>query len=224
MFIEGRATRPIRKAENPMPELPEQKADCYSDNERDAMVWTQQLRARWCGPLLDILVRCHVRADHLTLLSLATGLSFSGLFFWSRGWAFGALVLHVVLDGLDGPLARRYGTDSRAGSFTDSTSDQIIVASTTITLMLTKPALIDPLAGGVYIFSYTMVMAYAMVRNAMGVPYSWVVRPRFFVYGWIVVEVYWWPHSINYVLWLFNILLLWKMATGFHRIRSTLTP
>ncbi len=207
-----------------MTEQPEPKADCYSDNEREAMVWTQQLRAQVCGPLLDWLVRWHVRADHLTLLSLVTGLSFSGLFFWSKGWAFAALVLHVVLDGLDGPLARRYGTDSRAGSFTDSTSDQIVVASTTITLMLTNPAIVDPLAGGVYIFAYTMVVAYAMVRNAMGVPYSWVVRPRFFVYGWMGIEVSWWPHSIDYVLWLFNILLLWKMATGFHRIRATLSP
>lgn len=202
--------------------MSEPKADCYSNNEREAMVWSQQLRASWCGPLLDLLVRCHVRADHLTLLSLALGFAFSGLFFWSKGWAFAALLLHVVMDGLDGPLARRYGTDSRAGSFTDSTADQIIVASSTITLMLTQPALISPLPGFIYIFVYTMVVAYAMVRNAMEVPYSWLVRPRFVVYAWMVVEVYAWPHSIDGVLWLFNVLLTWKMATGFYRIRATL--
>lgn len=202
--------------------MSEPKADCYSAHERDAMIWTQQLRARWCEPLLDWLVRWGVRADHVTCLSLAAGLAFSAIFFRSPGWAFALLALHVILDGLDGPLARRQGVASRAGSFTDSTADQIIVATSTITLMLTSPALIEPLPGTIYVFVYTMVVAYAMVRNALGVPYSWLVRPRFPVYAWMVVEVFWWPNTINFVLWFFNVVLTWKLITGFRRIRASL--
>lgn len=210
-----------------MPNPPDSKADCYSANERGAMVWTQRLRERWCEPLLAILARAGVRPDHLTWLSLLSGLAFcplylSSQYWWSKPAAFMLLALHVIWDGLDGPLARRIGVASRGGSFTDSTSDQIVVAATTISLMVAEPRPIDVVPGGIYIFVYTMVVAFAMVRNAMGIPYSWLIRPRFCVYAWLFVETYWLPGTLNVMLWLCNALLVWKMVTGFRAIRKVL--
>ena len=206
-----------------MPDSPKSTADCYSENERAAMVWTQRMRERWCEPLLAILVRVGVRPDHLTGLSLLSGLAFCPLYlWWSKPAAFVALALHVIWDGLDGPLARRVGVASRSGSFTDSTSDQIVVAATAITLMAAYARPIGIVPGGIYVFVYTMVVAFAMVRNAMGVPYSWLIRPRFCVYAWLLVETYWLPGTLNTVLWLCNALLAWKMVTGFRAIRRAL--
>ena len=42
-----------------------------------------------------------------------------------------ALSLHVLIDGLDGPLARHLGIASRSGSFTDTMADQVVVVATT---------------------------------------------------------------------------------------------
>ncbi len=67
-----------------------------------------------------------------------------------------------------------------------------------------------------------MVVAFAMIRNSMAIPYSWLVRPRFIVYAWLLVETYWLPGTIEYVLWTFGALLGWKMLTGFRRIRRVL--
>jgi phosphatidylglycerophosphate synthase len=203
-----------------MPESSEAKADCYSAQERGAMEWTQRLRGRLLSPLLNVLARAGVTADHITLLALLLGLSFCPLYFWSPLAAFVMLALHVLLDGLDGPLARHTGTASRKGSLTDSTADQLVIAATTITLMATPEHVIGVLPGGVYIFLYTLVVAFAMVRNALGIPYSWLVRPRFYVYGWLLVETYLWLHTIDWVLWGFNALLAYKMATGFFKIRN----
>ena len=36
-------------------------------------------------------------------------------------------------------------------------------------------------AGGLYVFFYTMVVIFAMVRSALAIPYSWLVRPRFII-------------------------------------------
>ncbi len=202
------------------PDNIEAKADCYSAQERGAMEWTQRLRGRWLGPLLSLLASVGVTANHVTGLSLLCGLAFCPLYFWWPPAAFVMLALHVLLDGLDGPLARHTGTASRKGSLTDSTADQTVIAATTITLMATPDPVIGILPGGVYIFLYTLVVAFAMVRNALGIPYSWLVRPRFYVYGWLLVETYLWPHTIDYVLWLFNALLAYKMATGFFKIRN----
>jgi hypothetical protein len=78
------------------------------------------------------------------------------------------------------------------------------------------------LAGGTYIFLYTVVVVFAMVRNAMHVPYGWLFRPRLVVYLWLAVETWLWPGTIDWVLWAFNALLALKAASGFLRIRGRL--
>lgn len=186
------------------------------------MGWGQNVRARLLGPLLRLLIRCRVSPDQITLLSLVAGVAFAPLLFWNRAAAIVALVLHVVLDGIDGPLARQLGTNSRQGSFTDSTSDQIVVAATTLALISIKT--VDSVTGGVYIFVYTLVVAFAMVRNALGVPYLWLVRPRFVVYACAALELSGYAPigMLNVVLWVCNAALGIKMATGFYFIRRSL--
>ena len=128
------------------------------------MEWTQRLRGRSLGPLLAGLHAAGVTCDHVTLLSLAVGTAFLPLWLAGLpGWALAALALHVLLDGLDGPLARFAGVASPRGSFTDTTSDQIVVALVTAGLMATGA--VGAVAGGVYIFLYTAVVVFAMVRQ-----------------------------------------------------------
>jgi len=172
------------------------------------------------SPLLDMLARCCVSADHLTLLSVLAGLAFCPLYFWSKSAAFALLAVHVLLDGLDGPLARHTGTASRRGSFSDCMSDQLVVVGSTVTLMSTK--VIGILPGSVYIVAYSVLVLFAMIRNSLAIPYSWLIRPRFFVYIWLVVESYYLPGTIDYVLWFFNALMVLKLITGFARIRRQL--
>jgi phosphatidylglycerophosphate synthase len=207
---------------SPEPEhdLEKVKADCYSSGERAGMVLWQHVRAVTLRPLLVVLSRLGVRPDHLTLLSAVSGLSFCPLFFWAKPLALAMLALHVVLDGLDGPLARHTNTASRRGSFSDSMADQLVVVASTLTLMSVH--VIGVLPGSVYVVAYTVVMLFAMVRNALSVPYSWLVRPRLFVYFWFLVETYYLPGTIDYVLWLFNAFLVVKMVTGFAEIRRSI--
>jgi hypothetical protein len=61
-----------------------------------------------------------------------------------------------------------------------------------------------------------------MVRNAMSIPFSWLVRPRFFVYGWIILELTIWPGTLEYLVWGFTATLVFKTLTGFNTIRKSL--
>lgn len=196
----------------------DQKADCYSGGERRWMEYTQQVRGEALRPLLHGMARVRLRPDHLTVLSLLAGLVFCPLYLFAVPWALVALALHVVLDGLDGPLARHLGVASRSGSFTDSMADQTVIAASTLTLMYTQDA--DVFAGALYIVAYTVVVLFAMARNALNVPYSWLFRPRFLVYVWIGVEYYWLPGTLNWILWACTVLLLAKTVSGFVRIRN----
>ena len=201
-------------------EPPTRTTDCYSEGERNAMEWTQRIRGTALAPVLKILATLKVSPDHLTLISLVSGLSFCVIWFWSVPAALAALLIHALLDGLDGPLARHLNLASPRGSFTDTIADQTVIAATTITLMV--DSVIDTAAGGVYLSAYTVVVAMAMVRNAMDIPYTLLIRPRFLVYSWILVEIYLLPGTINGLLWLINILLLWKLFTGFVNLRRHL--
>ncbi|HLA84840.1 MAG TPA: CDP-alcohol phosphatidyltransferase family protein [Thermoguttaceae bacterium] len=199
----------------------EKTIDCYSAGERAAMVRGQRLRAWFLRPALDRLIARGWRADHLTLASTLVGLAFCPMYLYGyRAAAFAALALHVILDGLDGPLARRAGTAGRRGSLTDSMADQVVIAATTLTLMIDHQ--IGVAAGACYVFFYTVVVLFAMARNALGIPYRWLVRPRFFVYAWAAVSVWWWPGTLEYVLWLSNALLAGQMLSGFVRLRRRL--
>jgi phosphatidylglycerophosphate synthase len=203
-------------------------ADCYAAGERGAMEGWQDWRARWLRPLLVVLTRCQVTPDHITLASLVVGLAFCPLWMWpgtipgARIAAVLCLVVHALLDALDGPLARHQGTASRSGSFTDSLADQIVVTASTLALMAGPQPSVGIWVGGIYIFAYSIVVGFAMVRNALGVGYSWLVRPRLWIYAWLFVEALWLPGTIEWVMGLFTVPLLLKMATGFVAIRRML--
>ncbi|MBN1591515.1 MAG: CDP-alcohol phosphatidyltransferase family protein [Pirellulales bacterium] len=203
-----------------MKQQPANTIDCYSAGERAAMVLGQKLRARFLAPVVDRLASARVTADHVTLLSTFVGLAFCPLYLWAKPAAFAALAAHVLLDGLDGPLARRSGTAGRRGSLTDSMADQVVIAATTLTLM--SQGDVGTAAGGCYVFLYTVVVLFAMARNALGIPYRWLVRPRFFVYAWMPVAIYAWPGTLDYVLWVLNAMLGLKMASGFMQLRQRL--
>ena len=197
-----------------------QKITCYSEKEQDIMDQSQQIRGRLFSPLLTLLIKLGVRPNHLTFLSLLCGIGFFLLFPYSRPGALALLAMHVFLDGLDGPLARKTGTASNKGSFTDTTADQIVVALSTLSLVYFGHLGVIP--GGLYVFLYTMVVIFAMVRSGLAIPYSWVVRPRFYVFAWIPVELYVFPGTMNYLVYGFCILLAAKMITGFIQIRKKL--
>lgn len=203
-------------------------ADCYSAGERGAMVRWQEVRAWLLLPLLRALASAGVTPDQVTAVSLVFGLVFCPLWLWlgspvwAKASALAALLLHVLVDGIDGPLARHLGVASRRGSFTDTLADQIVVTITTLTLMAAPEPALGVWIGGLYIIGYATVVGFAMIRNALGVPYSWLLRPRLWVYGWIAVDWLLLPNSLDWVVGGFALLMGVKVATGFVAIRRML--
>lgn len=198
----------------------ENSVDCYAAGDRQFMEWGQRLRAQLLAPLLSVLLYFGVTANHLTIISLAFGLCFLPLFFLHRELAFLSLLLHIVFDGIDGPLARARGTASSRGSFTDTACDQVVVFVTTATFI--EADLLSNHAGLIYVFAYTVVVGFSMVRNALAIPYSWLVRPRFLVYLAAAVEWYLFAGVLSVVVWICNALLVWKVVSGFANIRKSL--
>ncbi len=198
-------------------------SDCYSDGERAWMEYGQSLRANCLKPLLVMLARMRVSPDAITLASGLCGVAFMPLWLVHQpAVAFVCLVLHVLLDGLDGPLARHCGTASPRGSFVDTFTDQVVVTLVTVAWVMVSPSSLNIAFGAAYLFLYAMVVGMAMVRNALEVPYSWLVRPRFFVFAAMATE--WlsqWPVTIVTLIVCDGLLML-KCISGFAALRAKL--
>ena len=196
------------------------KGDCYSSGERGFMEWGQRVRAQFLLPFLKFLTLCKIHPDHLTFLSLAAGLAAAVCLLVNLPLALFLLFLHVAFDGIDGPLARYQGVASNRGSFIDTVADQCVITAVAGALYYIGHA--DGAATIFYVTLYTACVAFAMVRNALGIPYSWLVRPRFFIYLWLPVEFWVIGGTLSIVLWCFNFMLAVKVATGFWHIKEKL--
>ena len=198
-----------------------EKVTCYSDGEGRFMDWSQDLRARWLKPLLEHLADLGLRGNHITFFSMVAGLGFCPAYLFEyKAVAFGLLFLHVLLDGLDGPLARFLGQASNRGSFTDTMADQIVVTASALAVIHAGDA--SAWSGGLYVFFYAVVVGFALVRNALAAPYSWLFRPRFLIYAWFAAEIYFLPGTLDTVLWIASGILAAKAITGFLMIRQTI--
>lgn len=181
---------------------------------------TQLARTAVLRPLLAVLTSWNVGADGITLASLLAGLLFVPLFPLSPGWALTALLAHALLDGIDGCLARYQGAASRKGSFTDTLADQCVLAG--VILSLANLQLLSGTAAGLFLFAYTLVVTFAMIRNALDVPYHWLVRPRFLIYAAVPVTLWGTPTLLEPLTWGLTGLLALKAWTGFLALRRVL--
>ena len=195
-------------------------ADCYSARERAGMERGQRLRERVLAPALAWLTAMRVRPGAVTGASLAAGLAFGLVWGTSPAWAMGLLAAHVLLDGIDGPLARWQKRASARGSFTDTVCDQLVLAGVVLTLI--ADGRLEPMTGGGFLFLYSLVVAFAMVRNSLGVPYSWLVRPRFAIYAAIPVEIWLRAGVMTSLCVGLSVVLMLKGASGFVAIRRRL--
>ena len=200
---------------------PKSSIDCYSQTERFFMKRWQKWRAVLLQPICNVLIRHQVTANILTLLAFLSGLL--AVFSFYFNWQFIGLIflaLHILLDGLDGPLARQAGQTSLKGSFTDVCSDQSIIALSTGVFILRYD--LDPFAGTLYLFSYTLVVSFSMIRNALKTPYICLIRPRLLIYAYFPIEFYLLEGSLKYLFWAANFFLIPQALSGFLVIRRYL--
>ncbi len=202
---------------------PTPAADCYSDGEREWMVKYQAIRLNLTRPILVRLTALNVTADIVTMLAGVVGLCFVPLWLLNHKiLAITCLLVHILLDGLDGTLARYQNLASSRGSFTDTAVDQFVMTCVTITWLITEPSSENIAAASAYIFLYTIVVSLAMVRNAMSVPFAFVVRPRFFVYLAMATDYWFELNSTIYILVIANLLLGISALTGCYVLRQNL--
>jgi phosphatidylglycerophosphate synthase len=90
------------------------------------------------------------------------------------------LFSHVVVDGIDGALARYQKRENNAGAFLDIMLDHSGMVA--VTIVLVTIGLLNSLWAITYTYLYTILIIFIIIRNSIGKPIKKVFRSKYVLY------------------------------------------
>jgi phosphatidylglycerophosphate synthase len=163
----------------------------FSAGEQELQAGFRARRDRWLAPIVQPCLQTGLSADFVSGAALAMLVPFGlALFFPLGGWghviAVASLSLHVLLDGLDGPVARAAGTAGPAGAFTDMCLDH--TGYLVVTTLLASAGLMHGAAATAYVGSYTLSVVMVVLLNILNRPLNYVVRTKYVLYVLVALQ------------------------------------
>ncbi|MBI1834128.1 MAG: hypothetical protein HYR90_04885 [Candidatus Andersenbacteria bacterium] len=159
----------------------------YAVAERGAMKSFQRYKDRFFLPLVRTLAAWKITANHISFLSglvAASGLLGALLLHEPTIFLIG-LWVHVLLDGIDGALARWQKTGP-TGVLVDTAADMVGIASACLYAFLFAHEPYSLIL--IFFATYASLVFVSLIRDARGFPYTFTVRPRFFVYFFLTLD------------------------------------
>jgi len=156
------------------------KLNYFSDKEQKAQQKFKKLRDNLLGWVARCLKFLHITPNVISVTGLFVLVAFFYFAYTEPIIAFFILVLHVVLDGLDGVLARLTNTQSQGGAFLDMVCDHTGMVIVTVTLIF--HTLLNPTIGVIYVYLYSLLVILITVRNLLNKPIGLVFRSKYILY------------------------------------------
>ncbi|MCB9475765.1 MAG: CDP-alcohol phosphatidyltransferase family protein [Deltaproteobacteria bacterium] len=201
----------------------------YARDEETYFRRMSRYRYERFGPALERLARLGVMPWHITAASFTVLLvGFPILFSAGEyGAAFLVLALHIVLDGLDGPLARVIGRYGRAqGALLDMANDLtgmvIVVLTASFVADVPGAPSIPPTVGTIYVVTYLYVSVFAVAQNLLEIPYTAIVKTKFTIYALLLLK---WLTGLSWItplMVVFSVYMGVSAFLGFVRIARAL--
>ena len=152
-------------------------------------------------PLVRLLAAVGVSPNTVSLLGPLLGLVFVYTVRRNPRLSFFIWLPSMMVDGVDGALARYLGRANSFGALMDQVSDH--TRETLIVVGLTAAGALSPLWGSLYPFVYTALNVTLFLGNRFGVPVPFAVK------SWMVL----YPAILVYLLWGRNYLDVATMAS-----------
>lgn len=157
--------------------------DYFNEGESEAQAKFAAKRDQWFRPAVLILARVGLSPNAVSALGVIFAIL--AAFFQPSFW-YGAavlLLLYILMDGLDGPLARHTSRQSQGGSLVDIFSDQVGVVIVAVASVVWVDANL-PLAIA-FAFLYIHVIYMMVICNSNSIRLPKIARVKyiyFFVY------------------------------------------
>ncbi len=139
-------------------------------------IWRDKL---FC-PLSRIFVKLSITPNQISVFGLLVLLGFVSYLNTNLKLSLLFLVIHLLLDGLDGAVARLSKKDCTAGEVMDTFVDYTGMFIVIWTLGLY--AYLDPSLGLLYVFLYLMMLGLMIVRYLLKIKPKFVLRSKYVIY------------------------------------------
>ena len=195
-------------------------ADCWSPSERKMKGTLEKVKHILSYPLLKLFIKLKITANMLSYFSAILGIIATVYLWYDLRIASILLLISLLIDGMDGALARITKQNTMQGSITDCFADQITISATTIGFIAI--GLLNPIIGGLYLITYPLVITFSITRNIMKKPAIYVFRPRIIVYALLWIFTLTQVNLFDYVTLPISIILLYQVIKDFYFLRSQL--
>ena len=137
----------------------------------------KQFRLSLLRPLLFLATKAGIHPWIISSLGLlAAVFMFFFLIKQDFGSAFVALTINIILDGIDGSLARYQKKDSDKGKFFDMVVDNL--SATLLILALMAISAVDVLSGAIFIYLMSSTIILAVIINHLKFKSDWFFHAR----------------------------------------------
>lgn len=192
--------------------------DCWGPGDRTFKSLTERLKGLIFSPIIFILKKLGVTANMVSYASAAFGVA--ATFYLWQDWQISAwlIIISVLLDGIDGSLARRSANPDPRGPLIDNFADLIVISATTIGFIAV--GIISPVVGGLYLVSYPLLIVFAIIRNIIGKPRQHVLRLRLYIYAAFILEAFWGISIMAYIVWPITLIHLFFVLSDFYFLKN----
>lgn len=196
------------------------RADSYSSIERRFLTPARGLVSRLYSPLVRLLARLGVSPNAVSLVGPLLGLLFVCVVRSNPRLSFFIWLPSLMVDGVDGALARYTGRASDFGALFDQVCDHtreiLIVAG------LAWAGALSPLWGSLYPFVYTALNVTLFLGNYYEVPAPWAIKSWMVLYPAILLYLLWGRNCLNWAAPLSIALMSFTVVHGLWLLSRTM--
>lgn len=191
--------------------------DYFNETERAKQKAFASWRDTFLAPLSDTLIRCRIRPYHITIFAVLLLLAGSSLPVLDH-WLTVSILLfsYCVLDGLDGPVARRMQIDNEGGAMLDIAADQAGVAF--VAAAATWHLGSNPIGAVLFASSYLSFIPLAIYANQKKVTIWTFIRIKYFFYFIYCVSGLFQYDFVQYLMMLFAAYYSFYLLHALYRI------
>lgn len=197
----------------------------FSKNEQKIYLRIRSVRDRILHPVANWLVKHKIKADWVSYLSLAVAAPFAYFSVGIPPLALVFLILHAVLDSLDGAVARIHMQNMQAasavkGKLLDWVCDFGFFAVFVLTLI--GQYMITGIWGAFFLMNYCVLMGFILALNLMKVPLFYVLKPQFIFYLFFLIFTFTGWSAFQFLSVFFAVYLTITNVFLFHKIQCSL--
>ena len=191
----------------------------YGKFEMEYMVGIRKSKEKIFLPILKFLNKLKINANHVSFISaLTTVVTFSLAIYFVQPLIFIiGIWIHMLLDGIDGALARYQKTASVKGTLVDVFGDQFGI--TLMCVFVVYFSLANIINISVFFVLYTIVIIFSFYFLYKKSRFEIVIRPRIFFYYAATIDVLIYLRFTDIIVLICNVLLLVSIIFGIYQIK-----